>query len=99
MAKGLSARNIRLKRAYQPAAADDGTRILVDRLWPRGLKKSDAAIDRWLKDIPPSTARLCANGARATPRAARSPAAATLPKFAVIRISSRSCAPSRAKDP
>ena len=56
MAKGLSARDIRLKRAYQPAAADDGMRILVDRLWPRGLKKSDAAIDRWLKDIAPSTA-------------------------------------------
>jgi len=56
MAKGLSARDIRLKRAYQPAAADDGARILVDRLWPRGLKKSDAAIDRWLKDIAPSTA-------------------------------------------
>ena len=56
MAKGLSARDIRLKRAYQPAAADDGTRILVDRLWPRGLKKSDAAIERWLKDIAPSTA-------------------------------------------
>jgi uncharacterized protein YeaO (DUF488 family) len=56
MAKGLSARDIRLKRAYQPAAADDGARILIDRLWPRGLKKSDAAIDRWLKDIAPSTA-------------------------------------------
>jgi uncharacterized protein YeaO (DUF488 family) len=56
MAKGLSARDIRLERAYQPAAADDGTRILVDRLWPRGLKKSDAAIERWLKDIAPSTA-------------------------------------------
>jgi uncharacterized protein YeaO (DUF488 family) len=56
MAKGLSARDIRLKRAYQPAAADDGARILVDRLWPRGLKKSDAAIERWLKDIAPSTA-------------------------------------------
>ncbi len=56
MAKGLSARDIRLKRAYQPAAADDGARILVDRLWPRGLKKFDAAIDRWLKDIAPSTA-------------------------------------------
>ena len=56
MAKGLLARDIRLKRAYQPAAADDGARILVDRLWPRGLKKSDAAIDRWLKDIAPSTA-------------------------------------------
>jgi uncharacterized protein YeaO (DUF488 family) len=56
MAKGLSARDIRLKRAYQPAAADDGARILVDRGWPRGLKKSDAAIERWLKDIAPSTA-------------------------------------------
>lgn len=56
MPKGLSARDIRLKRAYRPAAADDGARILVDRLWPRGLKKSDAAIDRWLKDIAPSTA-------------------------------------------
>jgi uncharacterized protein YeaO (DUF488 family) len=56
MPRGLSARDVRLKRAYQPAAADDGMRILVDRLWPRGLKKSDAAIDRWLKDIAPSTA-------------------------------------------
>jgi uncharacterized protein YeaO (DUF488 family) len=56
MAKGLSARDIRLKRAYQPAAADDGMRILIDRLWPRGLKKSEVAIDRWLKDIAPSTA-------------------------------------------
>jgi uncharacterized protein YeaO (DUF488 family) len=45
-----------LKRAYQPAAADDRLRILVDRLWPRGLKKSDAAIDCWIKDIAPSTA-------------------------------------------
>jgi uncharacterized protein YeaO (DUF488 family) len=56
MAKGMSARDIRLKRAYQPAAADDGMRILIDRLWPRGLKKSEVAIDRWLKDIAPSTA-------------------------------------------
>ena len=46
--------NIRLKRAYEPPAPDDGTRILVDRLWPRGVKKTDAAIDRWLKDIAPS---------------------------------------------
>ena len=52
----IAARNVRLKRAYRPAAADDGVRILVDRLWPRGLKKSDAAIDRWIKDIAPSTA-------------------------------------------
>jgi uncharacterized protein YeaO (DUF488 family) len=56
MPKRIAAPDIRLKRAYRPAAADDGLRILVDRLWPRGLKKSDAAIDRWIKDIAPSTA-------------------------------------------
>jgi uncharacterized protein YeaO (DUF488 family) len=45
---------IRLKRAYEPASPGDGRRILIDRLWPRGLRKADAAIDRWLKDIAPS---------------------------------------------
>ena len=43
-----------IKRVYEPASADDGTRVLVDRLWPRGLTKSDAAIDEWLRDIAPS---------------------------------------------
>lgn len=52
----IPARGIRLKRAYLPAAANDGTRILVDRLWPRGVRKSDAAIDVWIKSIAPSTA-------------------------------------------
>lgn len=47
--------DIHLKRAYSPPTAADGTRILVDRLWPRGLRKADAAIDRWLKDVAPST--------------------------------------------
>ena len=47
--------HVRIKRAYDPAAPDDGTRILVDRLWPRGLKKSDAAISQWMKEIAPST--------------------------------------------
>src|ERR1041385_3605139 len=47
--------HIRLKRAYEPPEPSDGTRILIDRLWPRGIKKSDAAIDRWLRDIAPST--------------------------------------------
>lgn len=47
--------SIRLKRAYEPPTPEDGTRILVDRLWPRGIKKADAAIDRWLKEIAPST--------------------------------------------
>jgi uncharacterized protein YeaO (DUF488 family) len=46
---------IRLKRAYAAPAPEDGVRILVDRLWPRGLRKTDAAIDRWVKDIAPST--------------------------------------------
>ena len=48
--------NIKLKRAYEPPAPDDGTRVLVDRLWPRGVKKSKAAIDEWMKEIAPSTA-------------------------------------------
>ena len=52
----IPAHRIKLKRAYLPAAANDGSRILVDRLWPRGLRKSDAAIDLWFKDIAPSTA-------------------------------------------
>ena len=47
--------NIRIKRAYQQPDDQDGTRILVDRLWPRGLKKDKAKIDLWLKDIAPST--------------------------------------------
>ncbi|MBU6296629.1 MAG: DUF488 domain-containing protein [Alphaproteobacteria bacterium] len=46
--------DIRLKRIYEPAEIDDGTRVLVDRLWPRGLLKSKAAIDVWLKDVAPS---------------------------------------------
>jgi uncharacterized protein YeaO (DUF488 family) len=53
--KRLAAGNVRLKRAYEQPTADDGLRILVDRLWPRGLKKADAAIDLWEKDLAPST--------------------------------------------
>ena len=45
---------IKLKRVYDPYADSDGKRILVDRLWPRGIKKEDARIDHWLKDIAPS---------------------------------------------
>lgn len=47
--------NIFLKRAYDPPAKTDGQRILVDRLWPRGLTKEHAKIDLWLKDVAPST--------------------------------------------
>jgi uncharacterized protein YeaO (DUF488 family) len=46
---------IRLKRVYEEPARDDGTRILVERLWPRGVSKEKAAIDLWLKDVAPST--------------------------------------------
>jgi uncharacterized protein YeaO (DUF488 family) len=46
---------IRLKRIYEPAAKSDGFRVLVDRLWPRGLSKSDAKLDLWLPDLGPST--------------------------------------------
>src|SRR5690349_15269167 len=56
MSKRIAADDVKLKRAYEPPAADDGTRILVDRLWPRGVKKADAAIDQWIKDIAPSPA-------------------------------------------
>lgn len=47
---------IRAKRAYEGASASDGYRVLVDRLWPRGLKKDDAHLDGWLKDVAPSDA-------------------------------------------
>jgi uncharacterized protein YeaO (DUF488 family) len=46
---------IRLKRAYEEPSIEDGERILVDRLWPRGLTKQRAKIDLWMKDIAPST--------------------------------------------
>lgn len=47
--------NIALKRAYDPPDEADGVRVLVDRLWPRGLTKKSAAIDEWAKDVTPST--------------------------------------------
>lgn len=46
---------LRLRRVYEPPARSDGRRILVDRLWPRGLSKKTAAIDEWMKEIAPST--------------------------------------------
>ena len=47
---------LKLKRAYEKPAATDGFRILVDRLWPRGLTKQKAKVDVWLKDVAPSPA-------------------------------------------
>ncbi len=45
----------RLKRIYEPAASSDGYRILVDRVWPRGVSKEEAKLDLWLKEVGPST--------------------------------------------
>ena len=56
MSARIRAANVRLKRAYAPPAQDDGLRVLIDRLWPRGVKKVDAALDHWAKDLAPSTA-------------------------------------------
>ena len=55
MSKRIAAANVKLKRAYEPPAASDGTRILIDRVWPRGVDKANAAIDQWDKSIAPST--------------------------------------------
>jgi uncharacterized protein YeaO (DUF488 family) len=46
---------VTVKRIYEPAAPQDGYRVLVDRLWPRGIKKEAAHIDQWLKEVAPST--------------------------------------------
>lgn len=45
---------IQTKRIYEEPEPEDGTRVLVDRLWPRGVSKEDAALDRWAKDVAPS---------------------------------------------
>ena len=55
MAKRIHSENVKVKRAYEPASQSDGMRVLVDRLWPRGVKKTDAKVDEWMKDIAPST--------------------------------------------
>ena len=45
---------VRLKRAYEPPAASDGYRVLIDRLWPRGVARADARLDEWAKELAPS---------------------------------------------
>jgi uncharacterized protein YeaO (DUF488 family) len=49
------AADIRVRRIYDAASPDDGVRVLVDRVWPRGVKKADAKLDDWAKDLAPST--------------------------------------------
>jgi len=56
LSRRIAAANVGLKRAYVNPGAEDGIRILIDRLWPRGVAKANAAIDLWAKDIAPSTA-------------------------------------------
>lgn len=46
--------SLTVKRVYEPPSPDDGYRVLVDRLWPRGLKKEQAALDLWMRDVGPS---------------------------------------------
>ena len=45
---------LRIRRAYDPPAPDDGCRVLIDRLWPRGLKRENAGVDHWLRELAPS---------------------------------------------
>jgi uncharacterized protein YeaO (DUF488 family) len=47
---------VTVKRVYEPPAPEDGTRFLVERLWPRGIKKASLSMDAWLKDVAPSAA-------------------------------------------
>lgn len=47
---------VKIKRVYDPPAREDGVRVLIDRIWPRGLAKADAAVEHWLKEAAPSTA-------------------------------------------
>ncbi|MGW1097510.1 DUF488 domain-containing protein [Streptomyces sp. NPDC002455] len=49
-----SGSDIRVRRVYDPPEEDDGTRVLIDRLWPRGISKEHAAVDLWAKDVTPS---------------------------------------------
>lgn len=55
MRKKIPPENIKLKRAYVAPSSEDGTRVLVDRLWPRGVAKAQAVIDHWARDLAPST--------------------------------------------
>lgn len=52
----VPAKRVTVKRVYEEPARSDGTRLLVDRLWPRGLSKDRAAVDKWLRDLSPSDA-------------------------------------------
>ena len=80
---------IRLKRAYEPAAKADGRRVLVERLWPRGVPKARLRLDEWAKDVAPSPA--LRRGSGTTPSGGPSSGDATWPSYAdILRRGSRS---------
>ena len=56
MTHPVPASHVLIKRAYEPPAPEDGVRVLIDRLWPRGVKKEALALDQWAKELAPSTA-------------------------------------------
>ena len=56
MGSKIPASHIQVKRAYEAASEDDGARVLVDRLWPRGVKKENLPLAQWAKELAPSTA-------------------------------------------
>lgn len=66
---------VQVRRAYEDLAQGDGTRVLIDRIWPRGLTKARAALDEWCKEIAPSTE--LASGTATARSASRNSAAAT----------------------
>jgi uncharacterized protein YeaO (DUF488 family) len=49
------AKHVRYRRIYDEASPEEGTRVLVDRIWPRGIRKQDAHLDEWMRDVAPST--------------------------------------------
>lgn len=51
----MTGREVRIRRVYEDASPDDGARVLVDRVWPRGIRKDAARLDDWAKDVAPST--------------------------------------------
>jgi uncharacterized protein YeaO (DUF488 family) len=77
---------VKLKRVYDEPSQDDGTRILVDRLWPRGLTKEKAHIDLWLKEVAPSNE--LRNGSPTTQKNGQSSKLATMPNSIKIQLRS-----------
>ena len=78
---------IKLKRAYEPAGGDDGARFLVERLWPRGVRKTRLKLDGWFKDAAPGHLRL----RRARRSAQRRRRTEGVPRSAAMRLRRDAC--------